>query len=192
MKKNRFGLINGMLACAFALAFLAAPNAAAQDLGISAALWHFPEWFGTSSMAGDPGVFASIGAVLGLGPRLEAGASFIPRLSPEAFDDILAEAHLGLSLVGPRVSASGPVIYVNTLLDAGVFLGWHDVSSGSPTISRAAFLRLTPLTIGNPFYGRRDRLLSFGVARDFDSGAISLFANILSADIYLASGSGTH
>jgi len=192
MKLKRFGLKNSKLAFVLALAFLATSNGAAQDLGLSSALWHFPEWFGTSSMAGDPGAFASVGAVLGLGPRLEAGASFIPRLSPEAFKDILAEAHLGLSLVGPRISASGPVIYVNTLLDAGVFLGWHDLGSGSPTFSKSAFLRLTPLAIGNPYYGRRDKLLSFGLARDFDSDTFSLFANILATDIYLASRTRTH
>lgn len=176
-----------MLACAFALAFFSASAVDAQDIGFSAALWHFPEWFGTSSMAGDPGTFVSLGTVVGLGPRVEASASIIPRLSPSAFDDILGEAHLGLSLVGPRIAASAPVIYVNTILDAGAFLAWHNLHSGSPNLSASAFLRLTPLSVSNPYYGRRDRLLSFGIARAFDTGAISLFANVLSTDIYLAS-----
>ncbi len=168
---------------ALGMSLFAASGACAQDFAVSAALWHFPQQSGT---------FASAGVTLGLGPRLELGASFIPRLTPEAFDDILGEAHLGLSLAGPRVAASGPVIYVNTILDAGVMLAWHDILSGSPARAASAFLRLTPLAIGNAYYGRRDRLLSFGLSRDFGTGALSLFANILSADIYLASGTRKH
>ncbi len=179
MNIHHGGLRNSIPAMALFIAIFAAPRAYARDLAVSAALWHFPEWSGT---------FASAGATLGLGPRLELGASFIPRITPEALDDILAEAHLGLSLVGPRVDASGPGIYVNTILDAGVILAWHNLVSGSPAMTTSAFLRLTPLTIGNAYYGRRDRLLSFGLSRDFGTGAISLFANILSTDIYLASG----
>jgi len=192
MNIHHNNLRNFIPALVLGVALCAAPMAGAQDLAVSAAVWHFPQWFGTDSMAGDPGTFVSAGATLGLGPRLELGASFIPRLTPEAFDDILAEAHLGFSLVGPRMAASGPVIYINTILDAGFMLAWHNLVSGSPDRTTSAFLRLTPLSIGNAYYGRRDRLLSFGISRDFGTGALSLFANMLSTDIYLASGTEKH
>jgi hypothetical protein len=173
------------LALVFALA---GSIAGAQDLAFSIGAWSFFRSAGGDLPSRSPGLFASFGACYGLTPRLEAGASVVPRLAPAPFDDLFVEEHVGISLIGDRVSETGgPAIYINTLLDIGILFGAHNVISGAPGFSRALFLRLTPLALGNPYYGRRDRMFSTGLIYDYDAGSVSLFMNIIAADFYLAS-----
>lgn len=161
--------------------------AGAQDLSFSLGGWSFfPDGEGRLP-AGDPGLFAAAGATCGLGPRLELGASLIPRLTPAPFEDLFAEAHLGLSLLADRARVpAAPTMYVNTILDLGAIVGWRGLASGAPTFSRAIFARLTPITVGTMYYGRRDRLFSFGVMYDFDEKAANIFASLIAADFSLA------
>jgi hypothetical protein len=161
--------------------------AGAQDLSLFLGGWSFfPDGQG-SLPAGDPGIFASAGATIGLGPRLELGASLIPRLTPAPFDDLFAEAHFGLSLLADRARVpAAPTMYLNTLIDLGAIVGWHGLAAGSPAFSKAVYARLTPITLGTMYYGRRDRLLSFGVMYDFDAKAANLFATLIAADFSLA------
>ena len=165
----------------------------AQDLAFSMGSWSFfPNTSGWLP-SGSPGEFAAFGLTYGLSPRFEAGASIIPRLSSEPFDDIFAEGHLGLSLFGDRIKkAGGPGIYINGLLDAGLLFGTHGILSGTAEYSKALFLRLTPITLGNPYYGRRDRILSVGLIYDVDANSASLFMNLIAADFFLASPAKVH
>lgn len=162
-------------------------TAGAQDLSFSLGGWSFfPNGQG-SLPAGDPGLFASAGATIGLGPRLELGASLVPRLTPAPFDDLFAEAHLGLSLLADRARVpAAPTMYLNSLVDLGAIVGWHGFASGSPAFSKAVYARLTPITLGTLYYGRRDRLFSLGVMYDFDAKAVNLFASLIAADFSLA------
>jgi len=161
--------------------------ACAQDLSFSLGGWSFfPDGEGRLP-AGDPGLFASAGATIGLGPKLELGASLIPRLTPTPFEDLFAEAHLGLSLLADRArTPAAPTMYLNTIVDLGAIVGWRGLASDSPSFSKAVFARLTPITLGTMYYGRRDRLLSFGVMYDFDAKAANVFASLIAADFSLA------
>lgn len=174
---------------ALALSFLmTAAGAGAQDLALSVGAWSFFRDAAGESPAGEAGTFAALGVSYGISPRIEAGASIIPRFFPAPFDDIFVEEHIGISLFGERARNSGePAIYINAILDIGVLFGSHNVLSGAPEFSRALFIRLTPLSLGNPYYGRRDRLLSTGLLYDYDRASASLFMNIIAADFYLAS-----
>jgi len=172
---------------------LAAGAACAQDLAFSMGTWSFFPDAAGKSPGGGPGVFPSLGATYGITRYLEAGVAIIPRLTPRPFDDIFVEEHLGVSLFGERVKTSGgPAVYINTLLDAGFLFGAHNVLSGSPDYSRALFLRVTPITLGNPYYGRRDRLLSLGLIYDYDANSTSLFVSLIAADFYLAPAPKVH
>jgi len=178
------------VSCIFlAIFMLSAPVglASAQDLSFSLGGWSFfPDGEGRLP-AGDPGLFASAGATIGLGPRLELGASLIPRLTPAPLEDLFAEAHVGLSLLGDRArTPDAPTMYLNTIVDLGAIVGWHDLFSGASAFSKAIFARLTPITLGSLYYGRRDRLLSFGVMYDFDAKAANIFASLIAADFSLA------
>jgi len=172
---------------------LAASSLSAQDLAFSTGTWSFfPDESGALPSEG-PGTFASLGATYGLTPRLEAGISLIPRITPEPLDDIFIEEHVGISLFGDRVSRTGgPAIYINTLVDIGLFFGAHNVRSGNPEYSRALFVRLTPIALGNPYYGRRDRIISIGLLYDYDRSSASFFLNLIAADFFLAKGAKFH
>jgi len=173
---------------AFLLFLAAVAGAGAQDMAFSIGTWSFFRDSAGRLPSGEPGTFASLGATYGLSPRVEAGVALIPRLLPDTFDDLFVEEHIGISLFGERARKSGePAIYINAILDVGVLFGAHKILSGSPEFSRAFFLRLTPITLGTPYYGRRDRMLSTGLIYDYDSGSASLFMNIIAADFYLAS-----
>ncbi|MFA5852694.1 MAG: hypothetical protein WC820_08335 [Spirochaetales bacterium] len=166
---------------------LTAGAACAQDLAFSIGTWSFLPDAAGKLPGGTPGVFPSFGATYGITRYLEAGVAIIPRLTPKPFDDIFVEEHVGVSLFGERVKASGgPAVYINTLLDAGFIFGAHNVISGAPVYSRALFLRITPITLGNPYYGRRDRMLSVGLVYDYDANSTSLFVSLIAADFYLA------
>ena len=168
---------------------LAIGAAGAQDLAFSIGSWSFlPDTAGKLPAEG-PGLFPSFGATYGITRYLEAGVAMIPRLTPKPFDDIFIEEHVGFSLFGERAKASGgPAVYINSLLDAGFLFGAHKLLSGSPDYSRAIFVRVTPITLGNPYYGRRDRMLSVGLVYDYDANSASLFLTLIASDFYLAPG----
>jgi len=174
------------------LAF-AVSSVGSQDLAFSIGTWSFFRDKSGAWPSGGPGSFASFGLTYGLTPRLEAGISLVPRMAPDPFDDILAEGHVGLSLFGDRISGSGaPAIYINTLADIGFILGAHNVYSGTTEYSKAVFVRLTPISLGNPYYGRRDRIFSVGLLYNFDTASASLFINLVAADFFLAAGAKFH
>jgi hypothetical protein len=170
------------------LLLLAAVSAGAQDLSFSVGGWSFFKSAEGKLPAGNPGIFPSLGLSLGITRYAEAGISILPRLTPDPFDDIFLEGHAGVSLFGERARESGgPAIYLNGLLDAGILYGMHNLISGEPDYSRAVFLRITPFALGNPYYGRRERMFSLGLMFDMDSAETSLFLNLIAVDFYLAS-----
>ncbi len=122
----------------------------------------------------------------GVTPSVEIGASVIPRLTPVPGRDIFIEAHAGLSVMGMRSRPDGqPAAFLNTLLDAGVLVGFHGVGTASPEVTKHLFLRITPITLGNPYYGRRDRLYAIGIQYDPDARSTSIFMSVLSTDIFI-------
>ncbi|HWR12132.1 MAG TPA: hypothetical protein VN445_09935 [Rectinemataceae bacterium] len=175
------------------LLLLAVAPTKAQDLAFSVGGWSFFRSAKGALPTESPGTFPSFGLTYGITRYMEAGVSIVPRLSPDAMDDIFIEEHIGFSLFGERVKKSGgPGIYLNALVDAGILLGAHNLLSGAPNYSRALFLRVTPFALGNPFYGRRDRMFSLGIIHDYDKAETSLFLNLIAVDFYLASPTKVH
>lgn len=177
MKKNKFLLA---VMSFFIFAMIAPPSIAhAQETAISLGSWSF--------FSGSPGVFTSLGITQGLTPRLEAGLSLIPRLTPEPFEDFYAEAHLGYSLAANRFQGlNQPASYINILGDIGVIAGISSIGAPGQTLKKSIFIRLTPITLGNAFYGRRDRIYSAGALFNLDSPSLTFFLNFIISDFFIA------
>ena len=142
-------------------------GAAAQEWGVSVGSWSFA--------GGGPGAgaYACAGLSTGLGQRLELEAFGVARATPAPFGDALAGAILGFSVFGPRRTT-----YFNMALDLG-FLQTV-VEGGTPGLGPSyAMLRLSPLVVGTPYYGHRDRIFSLGLVYDLGSGALSATWNVL-------------
>jgi len=142
-------------------------GAAAQEWGVSVGSWSF------AGGGPGPGAYACAGLSAGLGQRLELEAFGVARATPAPFGDALAGAILGFSVFGPRRTT-----YFNMALDLG-FLQTV-VEDGAPGLGPSyAMLRLSPLVVGTPYYGHRDRIFSLGLLYDVRSGALSATWNFL-------------
>ncbi|MDH7484126.1 MAG: hypothetical protein QHH01_05820, partial [Spirochaetales bacterium] len=94
-------------------------------------------------------------------------------------------AMLGERRISERIP---PVNWVNMLAELGVLAGWTGIRPASPEEPLAQwwmFCRITPFTLGNSFYGRRDRVLALGLAWSPMQGTVSLLFNIMGIDIAL-------
>lgn len=187
MKRRAFPVI------LFILAIFPLSPGRAQEIAVSASVWSFFAGSGGWRPV-EPGAFASAGVMAGITPRLEAGASLIARMTPEPANDLIVEIHAGYSIFAERFRGSDlPASHLNAILDAGFMIGAHSLYSGGPaTVSPAAFVRLTPVAIGNAFSGKRDRLFTFGLLYDFGAKRPALFMNLVSSDFFLACGRNIH
>jgi hypothetical protein len=143
------------------------PAFAEPDLGLALGPWSF------ASGGPGPGTYAYTGLAIGGGRRLELEASGIVEMTPSPGDTILAGASLGFSVGGPRIPTYFNVVvdlgYLQTVVDDGQFhLG--------PSY---LLLRLSPLVIGNPWYGHRERIFSLGVLYDIPAASFSVVWNVL-------------
>lgn len=165
----------------------------AQEMAVSASVWSFFAGSGGWRPV-EPGAFASAGVMAGITPRFEAGASLISRMTPEPANDLIIEVHAGYSIFAERFRGFDiPASHLNAIIDAGFMIGAHRLYSGGPaSVSPAAFIRLTPVAIGNAFSGKRDRLFTFGLLYDFGAKRPALFMNLVSSDFFLACGREFH
>ncbi len=142
------------------------PTFAEPDLGIALGPWSF------AGGGPGPGTYAYSGLVVG-GSRLELEALGIAELTPAPGAAVLAGASIGFSLSGPRIPTYFNVVvdlgYLQTVVEEGQFrLG--------PSY---LLLRLSPLVIGNPWYGHRERIFSLGVLYDIAAAEASIVWNVL-------------
>lgn len=170
-------------ACAL-LAALAMPHpAGALDFSASLGTWRF---------ASSNATFAYLGAGVGAPGRFEAGAGLVPRLIDDPLSgkvsELYAEAHLGIALYGDRARPDGIVsTYASILTEIGYLVG----SAGGAFTGKAftegtIFLRLTPLALGNPYYGRRDRIATTALLYDLGSDSWGIAFTIFQSDFFLA------
>ncbi|OHD25811.1 MAG: hypothetical protein A2Y38_04970 [Spirochaetes bacterium GWB1_59_5] len=140
---------------------------AAPDLGIAFGPWSF------ASGGPGPGIYAYSGLALGGVSRLEVEAFGVAELMPAPGATVLAGASVGLSLGGPRIPT-----YFNVVVDLGYIQTLVD--DGLPGFGPAyLMLRLSPLVIGNPLHGHRDRMFSLGLLYDLEERSLSIVWNVL-------------
>ncbi|MDX9899633.1 MAG: hypothetical protein RBT62_11995 [Spirochaetia bacterium] len=144
---------------------------AAPNPGISLGSWSFvgvPE----------PGMYAHAGFLLGVSDHFELEALGVAEFMPIPAGMLLAGVSLGYSVLGPRTPT-----YFNMVADFSFLQAL--VSSGVPGLGQSyLMLRLSPLVIGNPIYGHRDRLFSMGLLYDIQASSFSAVWNILIIDWY--------
>jgi hypothetical protein len=162
------------------------PEPQTQDMAFSLGTWSFLGKSLEESRFGGPGAFADVGLVMGLTPRFETGLSVIARITPKPIDDLVVEGHIGASIFGTRLNPhGGPALYVNAILDVGGAVGYRSLRSIAPIQSRYVFIRLSPLAIGNSYYGRRDRLFSIAMLYDLDTKEASLSLALIRMDFFI-------
>ena len=151
-------------------------EAAGMDLAVSLGPWSFAG--GTEGYAG---TYGYTGLVAGLTPRLECELYGVGELTPDPASVLLAGVNIGISLSGDR----GPT-YFNMVMDVGLLAEWRADSSGP--VSVHALLRVSPLVIGNPYYGYRDRIFSIGLLYDLTGKVSRVVWNVLMAQWFFQPG----
>jgi hypothetical protein len=144
----------------------------ALDVGFSLAPWSF-----TGGVT--PGTYAGGGFNLGLTPRWEAEVFAVTEVTPAPADTVLAGIQVGFSLLGDRIPT-----YFNSVIDLGFI---HGIQGLNPSVTGGAatslersnylLLRLSPLAIGNPYFGMRDRIFSVGLLYRIEDRSVSWIWN---------------
>jgi len=160
-----------------ALALTAPKAVGALDLGLSVS----GQSFGSLDYAEAgilPGLYARGGAIVGIFSRLELEPYVVIEAAPDPLRACMLGADATIPLLGSRETG-----YFNMFLSAG-FLQGFDFRGTDPVGKRYLSFRLTPLAIGDTFYGRRDRMFTAGVLYELEGGSVAFIFNILDFDFF--------
>lgn len=111
---------------------------------------------------------------------IQANSQLVPRFFGDTNVLMLVQRTLqGQRNTGKKIAGIG----VNTLVGAGVmFSDYHQGGQFAPT---HLLFSVTPITIGSPFAGKRERVMSFTLTYNIYSSQISLMVDLLKDDFYL-------
>lgn len=136
-------------------------------------------WAASPSLVDSTGTHAQLGISYAAAPRLELEAFTVMRLTPDPFSHMKAALAISLPLATDLFMHDGKApLYYN----AYATLGYMMTVKGAP--SHTLFLRLTPLSLGGPYYGTRERSLVFALLYDLTNKAFSLSCNLFMFDYY--------
>lgn len=129
------------------------------------------------------------GITAGLSSRMEAELATVFTVTPRPFSDLFFHFSVSYAILSSHfLSETMPTAFVNTLIGAGLAMGFHEMLSPSGAmVSYHAYIKLTPLVVGSLFYGKRNRIGTMGVQYDFARGQLSPFLDLISIDISLVS-----
>ena len=100
-------------------------------------------------------------------------------LIPTPFKSNMIGAEIGITLLGRRTSGTKVAgTGINTLLSIGGFYRTDNDGVG-------AIISITPITVGNPITGRRERLLKTTIGWDFVNSKLMVAFSPLSLDLYV-------
>lgn len=174
--------IEPIIAIGLALVFLCVPPSLAAavplDFGIS---------FGHVAQYDDhhtSGLSTSVGFTKGLTERLELLVFVQSELTPEFLSDAQFGADLAYSLMGKRWDKDGFAgTGINMLVSIGILAGNHSQQGGFGLDSIVA--KLTPIAIGTPHVGKRNRFCTFGIDWNIRDNRVAFIWNILISDFYV-------
>ncbi|MBO8468884.1 MAG: hypothetical protein IAA72_03765 [Spirochaetes bacterium] len=127
----------------------------------------------------EKGISLSYSLSIGLTERMELDIWGNSELVPRPFGSNLLGAELSFALMGPRSTASRVAgSGINTLLSVGGFYRIDNNGAG-PMIA------ITPLTVGSPITGHRERILRTGVGYDFVNWEFVITFSLISIDYYV-------
>lgn len=144
--------------------------ASAFDLSFSFGQDNYKWW--------NDGISFGYGMNFGISERVELGFWGISEVVPDPFRSNMLGFDVSFGVLGRRtsgtkVAGSG----INTLVSVGGFYKTEDNGAG-PIVS------ITPLTVGNPITGRRERLLKTGLGWDFVNNKLIVAFSLLNLDLY--------
>ena len=148
----------------------------AASYGLSLGSWSSAE--GQGSLGS--GLQVYVGGTLGLASRIEAEVFSVIQATPDPFSTLHCGMGLTFALAAPREFASHEAtLYYNAYLSAGFLTSLDEDPLGS------IYVRITPISIGGPYYGKRERAASLGALYDLHDGSFSLFWNLFLLDFYI-------
>ena len=158
------------------LAVLCIPIFAGDTFDISLGFGHYTDYKKNNTLS------LYYGATLGLTRRLEVTLGGVSEITPDPF--CVNELQLGLSYAamgerstGSRVAGSS----INTLVNTGIIVSQ---AKGS-FLPSGVFLTITPLTIGTPIHGRRERAFELGASYNWFDNSFSFIFSFLKLDYYI-------
>lgn len=127
----------------------------------------------------EKGISFTYGFNVGLTSRLEMNLWGISELVPMPFQSNMFGLDLTFALLGDRSTASKVAgSGLNTLVSIGGFYRLDNNGAG-PIIS------ITPLSVGSPISGRRERILKTGIGYDAVNNEVVVTFSLISIDYYL-------
>gem|GEM_PF-376561 len=131
-----------------------------------------------------PGLSMTLGLTLGLSQRMELDLVSLIELVPHPFGDVVAGAEFTFALLGERSFGDNRAgIGINTYLSAGLLFSNHTPDRRyAPTYLTFS---VTPIVVGSPYSGRRERFAKMGVAWNFQDNSVSMYWSIALYDYYL-------
>jgi hypothetical protein len=106
------------------------------------------------------------------------------RIMPSPFSSSSVSLLMQRTLLGQRSTGSAIAgVGVNTLMGAGIMISPYR-EEGTLGVSHV-LLSLTPVTIGSPVMGKRERMLSLTLAYNLSNGQIGLLFDLIKYDFYV-------
>lgn len=126
---------------------------------------------------------ASLSFNIGLTSHLEMAAGMITELTPSIFNENTAFLEFSYALLGERSTASKVAgVGINTLISIG---GFYTGVFNSDYQGAGAYLSITPLTVGSPVTGHRERILKTNIGYDFINNRVIVSFSLLTFDFYV-------
>lgn len=127
----------------------------------------------------EKGISSYYGVNIGLTERMELELWCNSALVPRPFESNMVGLELDWALLGPRSTATkiaGSAL--NTLIGIGGFYRTDNNGAGP-------FVSLTPLTVGTPVSGRREKILRTMIGYDAVNNEIMIGFSLIAIDFYV-------
>ncbi len=124
------------------------------------------------------------GITTGLTNRWELDVQVDTRIIPDPFSSSSVSLLMQRTLLGQRSTSSSVAgVGINTLVGAGIMISPYreEETLGVSHI----LLSLTPITIGSPVTGKRERLLSLTLAYNLSNRQVGLLFDLIKYDFYV-------
>lgn len=129
------------------------------------------------------GVALNYGINFGLTSHFELDLWATSEITPHPFEEDILGLEVDYALLGKRSTASKVAgSGINMLLGLG---GFFDIDDYGKSFGAGPFISFTPLTVGSPIGGKRERLLKFSFGYDFMKWKFFIALDLLSLDIYV-------
>ncbi len=127
----------------------------------------------------EKGISITYGMNIGLTGRLELGIWGISSAVPLPFQSNMFGIELGYSIMGERSTASKIAgSGINTIISLGGFYRTDNNGAGP-------MLSITPLAVGTPVSGRRERILKTGFGYDAVNNELVVTFSLISIDYFV-------